>query len=155
MYLWILVAAQFLLAAAIVLSADWRNVDGWIVLAAGPGIALAVWAWVTVGFRRLRVHPSPDERTRLVKHGPYRIVRHPMYAGLIWFSAVLLPFDWHWWRAMAWVVLTLVLVAKSRVEERALSQRFDDYAEYRRNVGGLMPKACWQRSLKRKDTRHR
>jgi protein-S-isoprenylcysteine O-methyltransferase len=76
----------------------------------------------------------------LVQSGPYRIVRHPIYTGLIvallgtavalgelrCFLGVLLA-------AIAWKI-------KSVSEETLMEQQFgDQYTRYRRQVKGLVP----------------
>ncbi|MCA9135512.1 MAG: isoprenylcysteine carboxylmethyltransferase family protein [Planctomycetales bacterium] len=140
MFLWFLVATQFLLAAAIVVSARWSPFPVLLFLGSGPGIVLAVWAWVTIGLTKIRIHPATTERTQFMTAGPYRLVRHPMYTGLIWFTAALLfdPIDA--WRVVSWCAMVAVLIAKSQLEERLMQERFPEYENYRRRVGGLLPK---------------
>jgi protein-S-isoprenylcysteine O-methyltransferase Ste14 len=140
MYHTILVAGQFLFSAVLVMGATWSPFPWLMILLACPGIGLAIWAWLTMGIRRLRVHPSATARTRLVRHGPYAIVRHPMYAGLLWFTAALLPIPFVWWRIASWFGLTFVLIAKTLEEEKAMSFRFPNYTQYREEVGGLLPR---------------
>jgi len=141
MYHAVLITAQFGLSALIVLSANWSPFPFLEILVAAPGIGLAIWAWLTMGLRRLRIHPSTTSQTRLIVRGPYAIVRHPMYAGLLWSTAALMPIPLAGWRLAVWFVLLSVLMAKTREEERAMCERFPEYAAYRDQVGGLFPKA--------------
>lgn len=53
-----------------------RGADGLVYLAI-PGLLLMLWALITLG-KAFSV--APDDRG-LVQHGPYRMIRHPMYAG--------------------------------------------------------------------------
>jgi protein-S-isoprenylcysteine O-methyltransferase Ste14 len=72
--------------------------------------------------------------------GPYRIVRHPIYTGLIlgvagtglaqdkgiWFFMVALIFSHYW--------------LKIRAEEKLMMETFpEEYPEYRRRVKALIP----------------
>ena len=140
MFHWLLIAAQFALATAIVLSSTWKPIPWFSLLVATPGIAIAVWAWLQIGIRRIRIHPSVNNATVLVTAGPYRVVRHPMYAGLLWFTAALLVDPSQWWRIACWIALLVVLYAKSNCEEQAMCDGFPDYKSYRQRVGRFLPK---------------
>ncbi len=133
------VIAQFVLAAALVLSADWRQLPPAVLALTLPGVAIAVWAWGTMGLRRLRVTPTPREDGPLLQHGPYRWIRHPMYSGLLLFTAPLLVSPADGWRAAAWLGLLVVLIAKAKEEERLLRARFPRYADYADRTARFLP----------------
>jgi protein-S-isoprenylcysteine O-methyltransferase Ste14 len=81
----------------------------------------------------LSAFPLPPPDAELVERGPYRFLRHPIYVGgVLFFGGLSLVFSVY---ALA---LTAVLagfwVAKARLEERYLSERFPDYAAYRRRT---------------------
>jgi protein-S-isoprenylcysteine O-methyltransferase Ste14 len=127
------VAAQLVLFVLIV--ASWFVGDGltwlgWIV--ATLGLALAVWAGVTMG-PSLSPFPRPPRDADLVDRGPYRYLRHPIYVGgALFFAGLSLVFSVYGLALTA--VLGLFWVAKARLEERYLSARFPEYAEYRRRT---------------------
>ncbi|MEF3273591.1 MAG: isoprenylcysteine carboxylmethyltransferase family protein [Chloroflexus sp.] len=103
------------------------------------GIGLGLWALLTMGLHRLSVLPDPLLRTELVNTGPYRLIRHPMYASLLlvtlaWVLAA--PVLWRW---AVWVLLLLVLIAKLQYEERLLRTRFPSYSEYQQRSWRLVP----------------
>ena len=83
--------------------------------------------------------PKPKDDARLVREGAYRIVRHPIYAGLI-----LAALGWALLTAnttrlaLAGVVL-LFFDAKARREEAWLLEKYPAYATYRREVRKLVP----------------
>ena len=145
MYPRFLVVSQFVLSAVLVLSVDWWPVPKWPLLLASPGILLIGWSVGAMGLSKTRIHPTPSESTRLVTPGPYRFVRHPMYLGLLWLTGALLTAPPSLWRVGVWFVLLAVLVAKSRIEDRALKLLFSEYAHYASNVGGLLPKPFGKR----------
>ncbi len=101
-------------------------VIGTALAAAGAGVA--VWASVLLG-RGFTPYPRPAPVSQLVVTGPYRVVRHPVYAGgLLFFagySASTGPL------ALAGTVaLGVVWALKSRVEERYLRERYPEYDAY-------------------------
>jgi protein-S-isoprenylcysteine O-methyltransferase Ste14 len=103
---------------------------GWAVAAAG--LALAVWASVTMG-HSLSPFPRPPRDAELVDRGPFRYLRHPIYVGgALLFAGISLVFS------VYGLALTAVLagfwVAKARLEERHLVERFPEYADYRRRT---------------------
>ena len=108
------------------------------VLLAGVGGLLALAGAIQLG-RKLTPFPGPRRDAVLVRSGAYRIVRHPIYSGLI-----LMAFGWALYvhgvltLLLAFVLLCL-LDAKTRYEERLLVAQFDDYPDYQREVCRLVP----------------
>ena len=135
----LLFALQLLLAAALVLTASFasRCIGCWI--AALLGAALMVWAWLAIGPRRLHVLPEVCADAELVTALPYRVIRHPMYSGLLLFTAGLGATDFALWKLIAWLALCLTLDAKSRIEERLLIERFPQYEAYRQRSRRFVP----------------
>ena len=83
--------------------------------------------------------PYPKAHATLVQSGPYRVVRHPIYAGVI-----LLAYGWAffvrgWLTLVCASALLILLEVKSTREEQWLSERFPGYAEYQRRVRKLIP----------------
>ena len=112
---------------------------------AGLAVALAGAALLMWGIAELRrgnalaAAPYPRTEATLVGSGPYAVVRHPIYAGLL-LIAVGLAIDHPWiGSAIAAALLGLVLDLKRRREEAWLMERFPGYREYRRGVKALIP----------------
>ncbi|TWU02134.1 methyltransferase family protein [Stieleria varia] len=134
-----LVLAQFVLSAVIVLSADWRHPDPIALGLSLPGALIAIAAWWAIGWSRIRIQPSPTQRTVLTTHGPYRWIRHPMYTGLLLFTAALLLSPLSVWRTVLWLVLLGVLIAKLLHEEAMLRKHFEAYSSYQQSTYRLLP----------------
>jgi protein-S-isoprenylcysteine O-methyltransferase Ste14 len=109
---------------------------GLLLLCAGGLLALA-GAW-QLG-RNLTPLAAPRAGAPLVVSGAYRLVRHPIYGGLVLFA-----FGWGcWvrgWLTLAWALLLfLVLDRKATLEEVWLAEAFAAYGAYRRRVRKLIP----------------
>ena len=107
------------------------------VMAAGAG-----WlAWTLAVNPPPNIHIRPVLKTggRLVTTGPYRVVRHPMYLGVLLVCAGPAVFGFSVLKVAAWLALGGVLAAKGRIEERALAARFPDYDAYRGGRRFLLP----------------
>lgn len=131
------VVLQFVLMGAIAVAAivgpRWPGavsaplaVVGVAVAVGGATIALVAARLLGRGLTPL---PHPSEGSELVAHGPYRVVRHPIYAGGALFfagaSLVLSP------AALALTAALIVVWAlKVSVEERFLRATYPEYGGY-------------------------
>jgi protein-S-isoprenylcysteine O-methyltransferase Ste14 len=119
------VVAQFALLAGIAVA--WvfpPRPHHWLVglALALPGALLFAWAARALG---PALTPSPEPRGPLVTGGPYRYLRHPMYlGGTLLFAGVSLALSWLGLALTA--ALALLWVAKARLENRYLAERFPD-----------------------------
>lgn len=107
-----------------------------VLLVAGAFFGIA--GAVALGKART-IYPEPRSGARLVRHGIFRVVRHPLYSSLIFLS-----FGWSLaWHSGAGVVAALVMAAfldaKARHEEQRLRLRFPDYEAYAARVKRLLP----------------
>jgi protein-S-isoprenylcysteine O-methyltransferase Ste14 len=148
--LWIVVIGSrvgILAAAAIGALAPSLRVgaDTWWTLGLGLAVALAgaalrVWAIVTLGwfFRR---EVTIERGQRIVRRGPYRVLRHPSYTGLVLFAGGIgLAFGSWVGAAVAAAAMVAGLLPRIRVEERVLVEAFGaEYADYMRHTARLVP----------------
>jgi protein-S-isoprenylcysteine O-methyltransferase Ste14 len=114
----------------------WRAGFGLALLAAG--LAFAVWARVHLG-RNWGTPMSRKNEPELVTSGPYRLVRHPIYAGILTAGiGTAVALNWTW----------LIIVALAGgyfgygavVEERNLIEEFpDSYPGYKRSTKMIVP----------------
>lgn len=109
---------------------------GMVLAAAGCTLLLA--GLVRLG-SNLTPLPYPKQHATLVQTGPYRFVRHPMYAG-----GIALAYGWAllvggWLTLVYATILFLFFDVKSNREERWLKSKFPDYADYQRRVRKLIP----------------
>ncbi len=115
----------------------WRLV-GLIVFVLG--LALRWWAIVVLGrFFTVDVQIAQDHE--LVERGPFRLVRHPSYTGVL-LGFVGFAFSLANWMAMLvlLVPIFLALFRRMQVEEDALSAALGEkYASYMRRTKRLLP----------------
>jgi protein-S-isoprenylcysteine O-methyltransferase Ste14 len=141
---WILVAAQFLLLAVIVigpLDGGW-SVPGPLhrtgtVLRWVGGAAIVVGA-LRLG-RGVSVHPVPSRAAVLRTDGLYRFVRHPIYSGVLLLAAGITATSGSVAAAAALGALIVLLNTKARFEERLLLRRFPGYAVYAGRTPRFVP----------------
>ncbi len=118
----------------------WSAVEWALFAAVVSGMAFVWWARLHLG----RLWSSSVTRKtdhRVVDTGPYAIVRHPIYTGLIFaFAATAVQTGTA--RAVAGIlVLTIGFWIKARLEERFLRTELGEgaYDSYRRRVPMLIP----------------
>jgi protein-S-isoprenylcysteine O-methyltransferase Ste14 len=104
------------------------------------GAAMVVFGIIQLrGADALAAVPRPLAGGSLVVSGAYRLVRHPIYGGLI-LVALALAIDRPWAGSfMAAALLAIVLDLKRRREELWLAQRYPEYPEYRQRTRALIP----------------
>lgn len=139
-----MIAQAVLLALIVFLPAR----DDWPVAAplARLGDAAALAGLVGVGLgavnlgRSLTALPLPRRDGELRTDGLYRLVRHPIYAGLHVFAASRASTSGSLVRAAVFVALAALLWHKAGWEERRLARRFPEYPEYAARTPPLLPR---------------
>jgi protein-S-isoprenylcysteine O-methyltransferase Ste14 len=139
----VLVAMQFgLLAALGVLAvkaflAGLAPTGAWLILVSG--LALGLWALNCNRPGNFNIRPTPRAGGLLVRSGPYRWIRHPMYSavllvasGCAWASAI--PEGW-----VGLVLLAGVLTVKAVLEERWMLVEHAGYANYQSRTKRFVP----------------
>ena len=103
------------------------------------GLGFAVWARVHLG-KYWSSMPAIREDHKLIRTGPYRFVRHPIYTGVqvgIAGTAIIIGMS------LGLIVFFLIMVVylwKIRMEENYLSEEFgEEYARYKKEVPALIP----------------
>ncbi len=100
---------------------------------------VGLWAIYTMGRGNVRIRPELMEGAILRSHGPYKYIRHPMYASVL-LSAIAMgisPFNWINLALIAGLIVTLLL--KLRFEEKQLLARFPEYADYKKQTRYFIP----------------
>ena len=110
----------------------WLNILGLILIALG--YALAVWALVENRFFSGVVRIQLDRGHIVCDSGPYRIMRHPGYAGnILPLPGIVLALGSTWTLIPAAVAL-IVTVIRTALEDRTLQEELPGYRDYARRV---------------------
>ena len=136
-YVFVIVQFACLIAIALTGPLIARN-PLWLALE-GAALLLGLWTIWTIRSSRFNIVPDVPANSQLITHGPYRFIRHPMYATLLLGALALVLNAPTPLRAAVWVVLLIDLVLKLNYEERLLVESFPSYTEYRQHSKRLVP----------------
>lgn len=103
------------------------------------GLLVAFWARLHLGRHWSdRIQLTPDHQ--LIRTGPYRCLRHPIYSGVLAAVAGTALAIGEWRAALAFALLLSSYSIKARREEHILAERFGrEFEEHRRRTGFLLP----------------
>lgn len=139
---WLLVALQLGAIGLIVVATRWPvPARAWPATLFLLAMAAVLGLW-TLGHNRwgnFNIRPELRAGARLVTGGPYRWVRHPMYASVLLGCGALVIADARGWRIALLVLLLAVLVVKAAREEQYLRAAFPEYAAYAARTWRLVP----------------
>jgi len=102
------------------------------------GLAFAMWARVNIG-RNWGAPMSQKIEPELVTTGPYRLVRHPIYTGILVAGiGTAVALTWAWLFAV--VFSGAYFIYSATVEERFMTAQFPDaYPDYKHSTKMLVP----------------
>lgn len=137
-----LVALQLALVIGLVITTHWPVAPrAWplTLFLLATAAVLGLWA---LGFNRwgnFNIRPELRSGARLVTGGPYRWIRHPMYASVLLGVGALVYADPRLWRVALLVALLVVLMTKAAREESYLRAAFPEYPAYASRTWRLVP----------------
>src|SRR5690348_9759397 len=114
----------------------WRAGIGLVLFALGLGFA--IWARLHIG-RNWGMPMTQKDEPELVTSGPYHLVRHPIYSGILVAGVgTAVALGWVWLIAVG--LAGIYFVYSATVEERYLAGRFPStYLPYKRSTKMLVP----------------
>ena len=101
-------------------------------------MGLMIWARFTFGIRSFHAAANTTQG-ELVTNGPYRWLRHPIYASLIYFfsaSVIAYPFLE---TVIGFVMISVGLFVRMILEEKYLNERYKEYTEYSKKTKRVIP----------------
>ncbi len=132
------VVAQFVLFGLILFALRWNR---------DPVVSLQILGWVAVGVavvlggsaawlirRKITAMPAPVDGAVLFETGPFAIVRHPIYSAVIIGFVGLSIKGGNFAALLSSLLLVPFFYAKTRHEEKLLTEHFPEYGLYRDRV---------------------
>jgi len=113
--------------------------SGMAVGLSAAGLVIAIWARMILG-RNWSGSITFKRDHELIEQGPYRLVRHPIYTGLLLMVAATAIARGTLWAFLGLVLFLVIHLWKLRREEELLTRHFpDSYPAYRTRTKALIP----------------
>jgi protein-S-isoprenylcysteine O-methyltransferase Ste14 len=114
---------------------------GFVVLIIGYG--LFSWAMISNEFFETGVRLQTDRGQTVATRGPYGIVRHPGYVGMM-LQLLATPLALaSWWGLIPAVCASLAFVVRTALEDRMLQEELPGYKEYAQRVPHRLVPRVW------------
>jgi protein-S-isoprenylcysteine O-methyltransferase Ste14 len=105
--------------------------------------ALVFWAITSNTYLSRMARIQDDRGQTVVTAGPYRIVRHPMYLGVIVLFACMPVALGSWWALLPGALIGALFVLRTAKEDQMLRDELSGYAEYARRVRYRLVPGIW------------
>jgi protein-S-isoprenylcysteine O-methyltransferase Ste14 len=103
------------------------------------GVGFAVWARVYLG-KNWSSMPAIKVDHKLIRTGPYSLVRHPIYTGILFGIAGTAIIIGEPVVLIAFLLILVISLWKIQMEEKYLQEEFgEDYTRYKKEVPALIP----------------
>ena len=117
------------------------HLSGLVMLAAG--YALGAWAMAVNRFFSAVVRIQKERGHAVVTRGPYRLVRHPSYAGGL-LATIGIPLLLNsWWALIPASVVVALTIARTALEDRTLQNELPGYSEYAQRTRYRLVPGMW------------
>lgn len=98
------------------------------------GVGFMGWTLLSNPFASTAVRIQHERKHEVITTGPYALVRHPMYLGVLLFALGSGAALGSWWAGLFMVPLLLVFVRRTLFEDRMLHDELEGYPEYAKRV---------------------
>jgi protein-S-isoprenylcysteine O-methyltransferase Ste14 len=136
---WILVGLQFTALAYITFSAPLVCISLMGLFAELGAIMLIMSGVFQLSWTSFSVFPEPRPDGKLETEGIYAWIRHPMYAGILLITFLLVLDYPSINRVLSALILTIVLLIKIRHEEKWLLDRYPQFTDWKKSSDRLIP----------------
>jgi protein-S-isoprenylcysteine O-methyltransferase Ste14 len=103
-------------------------------------VAVAIFLWARLTFGRRSFHVAADPTAgALMRSGPYRWIRHPIYTAVCLFAWAGVLGNGSIGALLLGALLAVGAVVRITCEERLLVERYPEYREYARSTSRMVP----------------
>jgi len=104
------------------------------------GFIISSWGVLAMKMGNFNIQPEVKINALFRSKGPYKIIRNPMYTGLILFFIASIISNYSSLRLSVLTLLIIVFIEKIKLEEQFLYERFGRvYSEYKSETYRLIP----------------
>ncbi len=114
------------------------DIAGLLLLVIGAGFNISGRLWLKQNWgNNIKIYTDHT----LVTSGPFRLVRHPLYASLIWmFTGAAMVYKNPICLILNFFIFVPFMAYRARQEEKLLLQTFAEYSDYKKKTGMFFPK---------------
>jgi protein-S-isoprenylcysteine O-methyltransferase Ste14 len=118
----------------------WHTVGAIAILVA---FAIIHWTVLENPYAVVVVRVQRERGQHVIMTGPYQFVRHPMYAGAIFFFVGMPLLLGSWYGLIGALVMIALFCVRITIEERTLRAELEGYAEYAADVPYRLIPGVW------------
>lgn len=107
------------------------------------GYGLGTWALIENRFFSGVVRIQTDRGHHVVTTGPYRFIRHPGYAGVLWTYLAIPFFLDSIWALIPAILISLALLIRTGLEDKTLQTELPGYREYAQKTRYRLIPGIW------------
>ncbi len=134
----IFVSVQFICIGIIIFTGKLMPENIYILSGFIFSVSLAAWSMAVMRFH-FNAAPEILPGASLKTKGPYKLIRHPMYTSVLCLILLWVINDFSFIRAGIYLILITDLIIKINYEERLLSEKFENFSEYKRRTKKIVP----------------
>jgi protein-S-isoprenylcysteine O-methyltransferase Ste14 len=101
-------------------------------------VILLIWARIAFGFRSFHAAANPTQGG-LVTSGPYRYIRHPIYAAIFYFVWTGIASHFSARNVLIGVIASGALALRIIAEEILVQRTYPEYAQYAQRTARVLP----------------
>ncbi len=141
----ILVSIQLLLFLVFTVNVDW-SLGLYSPRLKNCGLIVSIFGLIIILLSVLQLNknlspfPTPKNNAVLVQNGLFKLVRHPIYSGIILVVIGYSVYKDSLYKGIISMLLLILFHFKTKYEEQKLSEKFPNYQSYKKKTGKFFPR---------------